>query len=84
MPNHVHILFKEKRELSACMRILKGGSSYKINRLLNKKGNFWTKEYYDKFIRDEKHFEIVYNYIKNNPIKANLHDARERFYGIYE
>jgi len=83
MPNHVHILFKEIKELSECMRVLKGGSSYAINRLLNKKGNFWTKDYYDKLIRDEKHFEVVYNYIKNNAIKAELKDAKERFYGLY-
>jgi REP element-mobilizing transposase RayT len=83
MPNHVHILFKEIKELSECMRVLKGGSSYAINRLLNKKGNFWTKDYYDKLIRDEKHFEVVYNYIKNNAIKADLNDAKNRFYGLY-
>ncbi len=84
MPNHVHILFKEIKELKECMRIIKGGSSFMINKLLNKNGNFWAKDYYDKLIRDEKHFEIAYNYIKNNAIKTNLKDAKERFYGIYE
>ena len=84
MPNHIHLLFKEKKELSEAIKLLKGGSSYLINKALNKKGNFWSKDYYDKLIRDQNHFEIVYNYIKNNAIKADLKDANERFYGVYE
>jgi len=83
-PNHIHILFKETNDLGDVMRVLKGGSSYKINKSLNQKGNFWANDYYDKLIRDEKHFEVVYNYIKNNPLKAGLKDSKERFYGIYE
>ncbi len=84
MPNHIHILFEEIKELSETMKLLKGGSSHKINKFLNQKGSFWSNDYYDKLIRDEKHFEVVYNYIKNNPIKAGLQDVKERFYGIYE
>ncbi len=84
MPNHVHILFEEIIEISESMKLLKGGSSYKINRFLNKKGSFWANEYYDKLIRDDQHFEIVYSYIKNNAIKVGLKDAKERFYGVYD
>lgn len=84
MPNHVHILFKEIKSLRETMKLLKGGSAHMINKLLNQKGSFWANEYYDKLIRDEKHFAVVYNYIKNNPIKANLKDSKDRFYGIYE
>ena len=31
-------------------------------------------EYFDRFIRDERHMETVINYIDNNPIKAGLVD----------
>ena len=84
MPNHIHILFKQIDELSNIIRILKGGSANLINKRLNKKGKVWSSDYYDKLIRDEKHFYIVYEYIKNNPIKADLIDYEDRFYGIYE
>ncbi len=84
MPNHIHILFKETIELKNTMRKLKGGLSFKINKFLSTKGKFWESDYYDKTIRDEKHFELVYNYIKNNAIKANLKDSDMRFYSIYE
>jgi REP element-mobilizing transposase RayT len=84
MPNHIHILFKQKEKLSEILRILKGGSAHITNKILQRKGKVWAGKYYDVLIRDEKHFATVYKYIKNNPIKANLNDDKKRFYGIYE
>ncbi len=84
MPNHIHILFKQNGDLSKTMQQIKGGTSFEINKILDKKGRFWEKGYFDKIIRDEKHFITIYEYIKNNPLKANLKDFESRFYGIYE
>jgi len=84
MPNHIHLLFRETLKLDEAIRKLKGGSSFLINKVLDKKGQFWVDNYYDRMIRDDKHFEIVYNYIKNNPIKAGLKDSKKRFYTVYE
>ncbi len=84
MPNHIHILFKQNGDLSKTMQQIKGGTSFEINKILDKKGSFWESNYFDKAIRDEKHFLTTYQYIKNNPIKANLKDFEKRFYGIYE
>lgn len=88
MPNHVHILmdfsaqiyertdeFAEDKymQLSRVMQLIKGGSSIEINRLLNQKGTtVWQAENFDTYIRNEKHKEIVINYILNNPVKAGL------------
>jgi REP element-mobilizing transposase RayT len=83
MPNHLHILFCQKEELSKTMKIVKGGSASGINKILNKNGKFWASGYYDKAIRDEKHFEVVYNYIRNNPLKAGLKDMDRRFWHVY-
>jgi len=69
MNNHVHILFKPLESLSKVMQMIKGVSAKKINELLSQKGKFWADDYYDKAIRDEKHFWVVYEYIKNNPLK---------------
>ena len=33
---------------------------------------FWQREYWDRFIRDEKHFNYAVNYIHENPVKAGL------------
>jgi len=84
MPNHIHILFKQIEEMRDVMRILKGGSSHIINQIRGTKGQIWAKDYFDKLVRNEKHFSQVYEYIKYNAVKANLGDADERFYGIYD
>lgn len=84
VPNHIHILFKQNDELKNIMRILKGGSTHIVNTLLDRKGQVWASDYFDKLIRNEEHFSLVYDYIKYNAIKAGLDDARERFYGLYE
>ena len=84
MPNHVHIIFKQDRELPTIMQQIKGATAYRINKMLNKKGRFWEGSYYDTIVRDEKHFDTVYHYVKNNPLKAGLKDFKERFYSVYE
>jgi len=84
MPNHLHILFRQKEPLAKIMKKLKGTSATEINRMLHRRGKFWASDYYDKMIRDEKHFATVYYYIRYNPIKAELKDAERRFYHIYE
>ena len=84
MPNHIHIILIQHQNLSKILQQIKGTLSHTINKELNKKGTFWQKDYFDKAIRDDKQFELTYNYIKNNAIKANLIDSKERFYSIFE
>ncbi len=83
MPNHLHLLFKQKEEIAKTIKIIKGASAFEINKILTRKGSLWEKGYFDKGIRDQAHFDTVYNYIANNAVKANLTDAEDRFYGIY-
>ena len=84
MPNHLHLLFKQKEKIAKTVLLIKGASSFEINKILGRKGAFWEKGYFDKGIRDEAHFGIVYDYIANNAVKAGLNDSKERFYGIYK
>lgn len=85
MPNHVHLLIKPLIDLDKLMQKLKGGSAKLINENMGAKGRFWGSDYYDKLIRDEKHFSVVYRYIKNNPLVLNEAKASvPRFYGVYE
>ena len=83
MPNHVHLLIQQKQELRIIMQKIKGVMAFQINKRLSRRGHFWEKSYFDKAIRNEKHFNIVYEYIKNNATKANLKDKDLRFYGIF-
>ena len=68
MPNHVHLLFKPLKNLPSVIHLIKGSSAKLINEIMEERGTFWAKEYYDRTIRNEKHFKIVYQYIKNNPL----------------
>jgi type I restriction enzyme R subunit/putative DNA methylase len=38
----------------------------------NQENKFWMSGYWDRYIRDKKHFNAVVEYIHNNPVKANL------------
>jgi len=78
MPNHVHVLIRTKEDLSKIIQSWKSftGKWAKAN---NKKYNFaipegtkkfWQPEFWDRFIRNEKHFENIVKYILNNPEKA--------------
>ena len=85
MPNHIHLLLKPFDKLAYVIKKIKGGSAKEINEMMGRNGTFWAKDYYDKAIRDQKHFEIVYEYIKNNPLKlAKQPPSLPRFYGVYE
>ena len=84
MPNHIHLLFQQIRPLASTMHRIKGASAYIINQHCKRSGMLWDKSYFDKVVRDEKQFQMTYQYIKDNAYKANLVDANHRFYGVYE
>lgn len=80
MPNHVHVLIRTTGDL---VRIVQSWKSFTGKWALknNKKYNlgidkdatqFWMAEYWDRFIRDEKHFNNTVRYILDNPVKAKL------------
>ncbi|MBK8698790.1 MAG: transposase [Saprospiraceae bacterium] len=77
MPNHVHLLFttmdlNSHPPVDKWLQLIKGGSAYLINSRLNRKGKFWAKESFDRYIRNEKHYHNTFYYIINNPVTAGL------------
>ncbi len=84
MPNHIHVLVRQRSDLSRVVQILKGGSAHIVNTSLKRKGKVWASDYFDRIIRNQDHFDVTYAYIKNNALKAELTDAEFRFYGVYE
>lgn len=80
MPNHVHVLIEVMKNisLSSILHSWRSFSSNEINKVLNRSGRLWMPEYFDRFIRDNDHFNNVVDYIHNNPVKAGLvKEARE-------
>lgn len=80
MPNHVHVLIKTTGDL---VRIIQSWKSFTGRWALANNvefglgvdedaDKFWMPEYWDRFIRDESHFDATVKYILNNPSKARL------------
>lgn len=81
MPNHVHTLFTPQSgvDLSQIAHSWKSFTANECNRILGRSGQFWQPEPFDRFIRNEQHFENAVRYIENNPVKAGLCDQAEEW-----
>jgi len=83
MPNHVHAVFVQKADwpLEKLLRTWKSFTSRKINLRLNSDEGLWQRDYFDRLVRDEKHFRNCVRYIRKNPAKARRRDGE---YILYE
>jgi putative DNA methylase len=79
MPNHVHVLFTPKAEhtMSQIAHSWKSYTANECNKLLKRKGEFWQREPFDRYIRDANHYANAVLYIENNPVKAGLCERPE-------
>ena len=76
MPNHVHVVIKaySNYDLETILHSWKSFTSTAANKILERKGVFWQREYYDHLIRNEKDFIRIVEYVLDNPLKAGLKD----------
>ncbi len=83
MPNHVHALLVQNPNwpLEKLVRSWKSFTSRKINSLVDRNGSLWQRDYFDRLVRDEKHFVNCIRYIRRNPAKAHLQNGQ---YILYE
>jgi len=74
MPNHVHVLLgvNEESTLSDIVASWKKFTARHCNQQLGRSGSFWQTDYWDRFIRNDAHFEAAIRYIDNNPVTAGL------------
>jgi len=83
MPNHAHVLvsLSDGATLEKVVGAWKSVSARRINKRLYRKGTLWQEDYFDRLIRDARHFENATRYIRVNPAKAKL---REGEFTVYE
>jgi REP element-mobilizing transposase RayT len=80
MPNHVHLLVEVwQTPQSILLHKWKSYSTHQINRVLHREGKLWQDDYWDRYMRDEKHFVKVRDYIETNPVKAGLVKTPEQW-----
>ncbi len=74
MPNHAHLLFSVAPAgvLAKIIASWKRFSANQIQPRIGGTGGIWQKDYFDRLIRNEEHFQNVIRYIRNNPVKAKL------------
>jgi len=86
MPNHLHLVLdfsiqlknnisfdiENYTNLSQVMKLIKGASSFRANKIIGKKGKFWSISYHDRYIRNYHHYMGAVNYTINNVVKAKI------------
>ncbi len=74
MPNHVHLLATiwEGFLLPKVVQSWKARSARQVNERLGRKGPFWGRDYYDRYVRDASHLANCLRYIDMDPVKAGL------------
>jgi len=93
MPNHVHVLIRvyEGVPLAKIVQSWKSYTGRRIRKMMDESragarqsqgeafqdGGVWMREYWDRYIRDERHFEAMMHYIHDNPVKARLVNKAE-------
>lgn len=72
MPNHVHGLIEvfDDWSLARILHSWKSFTAHRANEILGRTGEFWFREYFDRFVRDDRHFANAVRYIEGNPVKA--------------
>ena len=81
MPNHVHTLFTPSAEfkMSEILHSWKSFTAHECNKVLRRTGRFWAREPFDRYIRNERHFQNALRYIEDNPVKARLSEKPENW-----
>ncbi|MEN6624808.1 MAG: transposase [Candidatus Sumerlaeia bacterium] len=83
MPNHVHVLFEPEDgwKMSEVVASWKKFTARRIrdfiragiiNPDIDSSHRIWHREYRDRYIRNELHFQNVVDYIRMNPVKAGF------------
>ncbi len=81
MPDHYHVLMFLVGDLSLSdvMRSVGKYTARRLNRMFNRRGQFWQDGFYDHRCRDNDDILDRLTYIENNPVRAGLADKPEQW-----
>jgi|688.fasta_scaffold21335_5 putative transposase len=79
MPNHVHVLIDPAEPISKTVQCWKSltarwmlAHNERLELGISNPHRVWMREYWDRFIRDDRHLWAAIHYIHRNPVKAGL------------
>lgn len=77
MPNHVHVLVATRLgfSLREILHSWKSFASHRANKILQRDGEFWFADYFDRFMRSTDDMISTIEYIEWNPVNAKLVEA---------
>ncbi len=85
MPDHVHLIVTPLysgdtlHSIAEITHGIKGASAHKINRLLNRSGQVWQRESFDRVLRREESIRVKVEYMIQNPVRAGLVKAAAEY-----
>jgi REP element-mobilizing transposase RayT len=80
MANHVHLLLLPVVAPSLLLKSIKGVTARGANIILGRTGEqFWQRESYGHWVRDDREWERILAYIEENPVKAGLVGSAEEY-----
>ncbi len=81
MPNHVHVVIElfNGHRLGTILHSWKSFTANKANLLVRRTGAFWHDDYFDRYMRNEDHLMRTIHYVEQNPVKAGLVDAADKW-----
>lgn len=91
MPDHVHALVQPLFlpeggviDLGEIVHSVKSFSVHQINRQRGTKGHIWQDERFDRIVRNDTEFLEKWQYLRHNPVTADLAPSPEDYPWLYE
>jgi len=81
VPNHFHLIITPAPDvpLEKALQFIKGGFSYRAKKELQVNSAIWEAGFTNHRIRDLEDYQQHRDYIRENPVKANLKERSEMY-----
>ena len=74
MPNHIHAIITIETEGAKALSYVVGQYKSAVAKLIHRKNPgiaVWQRSFHDHVIRNQKRYELIWNYIETNPLRWN-------------
>lgn len=73
MPDHMRlIIIPRNKDISGCMKSIKGFSARQINEMFKRRGSIWQSGFYDYILDSEEKVLSRIRYIEENPVRKGM------------